>query len=85
MPTEVCDQHVQVRINIQNNKIATDNTPADLIQVKVFLKSQAPTILDDTMPPPPPPVTPPPVITTPPATDPIVPPIDPKEKDKEKH
>jgi len=83
VPTAVCDLHVQVRINIQNNKIATDNTPADLIQVKVFLKSQAPTILDDTMPPPPPPVVVlPPVDTPPPATDPIVPPVDPKDKDK---
>lgn len=49
-PTSVCDEHIQVKINKQNNKLATANTPAALIELKVFLKSQAPTELDDTKP-----------------------------------
>jgi len=49
-PTAVCDLHVQVSINKLNNKVATATTPPDLIVVKVFLKSQAPTELDDSSP-----------------------------------
>ena len=49
-PTALCDQHIEVKINKQNNKLATANTPADLIVLKVFLKSQAPTELDNAKP-----------------------------------
>jgi penicillin-binding protein 1A len=58
-PTATCDEHVQVKVNKQNNKLATSSTPADLIEVKVFLKQDAPTETDDYKPP---------VKETPPAT-----------------
>lgn len=37
VPTETCDKHVLVNINSSNGKIATDKTPASLIQSKVFI------------------------------------------------
>ncbi len=48
VPTELCNQHVSVKINKSNGKLATANTPADLIETRVFRKSDLPTESDDT-------------------------------------
>ncbi len=37
-PKTVCDVHVQVEVNKQNNKLATENTPKDLLEKRVFIK-----------------------------------------------
>lgn len=37
-PKAVCDVHVKVSVNSSNNKLATDNTPANLLAEKVFIK-----------------------------------------------
>ena len=37
-PTEICDTHVEGKINATNNKLATANTPAGDIVSKVFIK-----------------------------------------------
>ena len=37
-PTTTCDVHVKVKVNKQNNKLATDDTPRRLIEEKVFVK-----------------------------------------------
>ena len=41
-PTGVCDVHVSAKVNKNNNKLATENTPKDLIVEKVFIKKQNP-------------------------------------------
>lgn len=41
-PTGVCDVHVTANININNNKLATENTPRYLIQERVFIKKDNP-------------------------------------------
>lgn len=37
-PSGVCDVHVSAKVNKNNNKLATENTPKDLIEEKVFIK-----------------------------------------------
>ena len=37
-PTAVCDVHVTAKVNKNNNKLATDNTPKGLIEERVFIK-----------------------------------------------
>ncbi|MEN8078933.1 transglycosylase domain-containing protein [Clostridioides difficile] len=37
-PKAVCDVHVKVAVNSANNKLANDNTPANLLVEKVFIK-----------------------------------------------
>lgn len=37
-PAETCDVHVAAKVNYTNNKLATENTPAELVQEKVFIK-----------------------------------------------
>ena len=37
-PTAFCDVHVSAKVNKNNNKLATDNTPKGLIQERVFIK-----------------------------------------------
>lgn len=37
-PTGVCDVHVTAKVNKNNNKLATENTPKDLVVEKVFIK-----------------------------------------------
>ena len=74
-PTTFCDVHVEAEVNSENNKLATENTPAELRVKKVFIKRDykpsvtlsdqeyvLPTEKDDTVPKP---ITPDP--TTPPA------------------
>lgn len=39
-PNSVCDVHVKVKVNKNNNKLATDNTPKDLVEEKVFIKKE---------------------------------------------
>lgn len=41
-PTSVCDVHVTAKVNKNNNKLATENTPENLIVEKVFIKKQNP-------------------------------------------
>ena len=41
-PTGVCDVHVSAKVNKNNNKLATENTPKDLVVEKVFIKKQNP-------------------------------------------
>lgn len=41
-PNSVCDVHVKVKVNKNNNKLATDDTPKDLIEEKVFIKKENP-------------------------------------------
>jgi penicillin-binding protein 1A len=61
VPVSLCDAHVEAQINKLNGKIATANTPADLIETRVFIKKEyandekdkpyiLPTELDDTKP-----------------------------------
>ncbi|WP_163194470.1 transglycosylase domain-containing protein [Clostridium thermarum] len=38
VPTSLCDIHVEAKINKSNGKLATENTPADLIESKVFIR-----------------------------------------------
>lgn len=38
VPSQYCDIHVEAKVNSSNGKLATDNTPANLIQSKVFIK-----------------------------------------------
>lgn len=47
-PTDSCDEHVQTNINKSNGKLATSNTPANLIEQKVYLKNSLPKESDDT-------------------------------------
>ncbi|MBK1809350.1 PBP1A family penicillin-binding protein [Clostridium sp. YIM B02505] len=55
-PTALCDVHVTAKINKANGKLATDNTPASLIEERVFVKNSTqagiglPTEQDDTKP-----------------------------------
>lgn len=62
-PTSLCDVHVEARVNKLNGKIATEYTPADLIETRVFIKRDyvptkpvqdqkyvLPTEIDDTKP-----------------------------------
>ncbi|MDD7793130.1 transglycosylase domain-containing protein [Clostridium sp. 'White wine YQ'] len=37
-PTETCDVHVSAKVNKLNNKLATDNTPKELVEERVFIK-----------------------------------------------
>ena len=37
-PKTVCDVHVKAKVNKNNNKLATDNTPKNLVVDKVFIK-----------------------------------------------
>lgn len=39
-PNSVCDVHVKVKVNKNNNKLATDNTPKNLVEEKVFIKKE---------------------------------------------
>lgn len=39
-PSGVCDVHVSAKVNKNNNKLATENTPKDLIEEKVFIKKE---------------------------------------------
>jgi penicillin-binding protein 1A len=79
IPTSLCDIHVEAKINKANGKLATEFTPQDLIESRVFIKRNytpsvtlddqqyvVPTISDDTQPilAPPPSPTPLPVTTT---------------------
>ncbi|MPM00160.1 Monofunctional biosynthetic peptidoglycan transglycosylase [bioreactor metagenome] len=41
-PTGVCDVHVTAKDNKNNNKLATENTPKDLIEERVFIKKENP-------------------------------------------
>ena len=41
-PTGVCDVHVTAKVNKNNNKLATENTPKDLIEERVFIKKSNP-------------------------------------------
>ena len=41
-PKSVCDVHVKVKVNKNNNKLATDDTPKDLIEERVFIKKENP-------------------------------------------
>jgi penicillin-binding protein 1A len=41
-PNSVCDVHVKVKVNKNNNKLVTDDTPKDLIVEKVFIKKENP-------------------------------------------
>ena len=41
-PTGVCDVHVTAKVNKNNNKLATENTPENLIVERVFIKKQNP-------------------------------------------
>ncbi|GFP76873.1 transglycosylase domain-containing protein [Clostridium fungisolvens] len=55
-PTALCDVHVTAKVNKANGKLATDNTPANLIEERVFVKNSTqagiglPTEQDDTKP-----------------------------------
>jgi penicillin-binding protein 1A len=66
-PTTLCDVHVEATINKANGKIATENTPKELLEKRVYIKRDytpsvklddeykvLPTELDDTKPAPPP-------------------------------
>ena len=37
-PTDTCDVHVSAKVNKLNNKLATDSTPKELIEERVFIK-----------------------------------------------
>lgn len=37
-PKSVCDVHVKVAVNNENNKLANDNTPPNLLAEKIFIK-----------------------------------------------
>ncbi len=39
-PSGVCDVHVKAKVNKNNNKLATENTPKDLVEEKVFIKKE---------------------------------------------
>lgn len=39
-PNSVCDVHVKVKVNKNNNKLATDDTPKDLVEERVFIKKE---------------------------------------------
>ncbi|WP_288221127.1 transglycosylase domain-containing protein [uncultured Clostridium sp.] len=39
-PSGVCDVHVTAKVNKNNNKLATENTPKDLIEERVFIKKE---------------------------------------------
>lgn len=39
-PTGVCDVHVTAKVNKNNNKLATENTPKNLIEERVFIKKE---------------------------------------------
>lgn len=39
-PSGVCDVHVSAKVNKNNNKLATENTPKDLVEEKVFIKKE---------------------------------------------
>lgn len=65
-PTTLCDIHVEANINKANGKIATENTPKDLLESRIFIKRDytptesledqpyvLPTEIDDTKPAPP--------------------------------
>ncbi|ATD55379.1 transglycosylase domain-containing protein [Clostridium chauvoei] len=41
-PTGVCDVHVSAKVNKNNNKLATENTPKSLIQDRVFIRKDNP-------------------------------------------
>lgn len=37
-PTSLCDVHVEAKVNKSNGKLATENTPVELIESRVFIK-----------------------------------------------
>ncbi|MDY6227797.1 MAG: transglycosylase domain-containing protein [Clostridium sp.] len=39
-PSGVCDVHVSAKVNKNNNKLATEDTPKDLVEEKVFIKKE---------------------------------------------
>lgn len=76
VPTTLCDAHVEATVNKLNGKLATEFTPPELIETRVFIRKEyaakadkkyiLPTEKDDTQPLPPPVVTDP---NTPPTDD----------------
>lgn len=40
VPASLCDAHVEAKINKLNGKLANDNTPADLVETRVFIKKE---------------------------------------------
>lgn len=40
-PSGVCDVHVTAKVNKNNNKLATENTPQNLIEERVFIKKNS--------------------------------------------
>ena len=41
-PTGYCENHVKVKVNSANNKLATPNTPSHLVVEKIFVKKDSP-------------------------------------------
>ena len=41
-PTGYCEVHVKANVNSSNNKLATENTPANLVVEKIFIKKDHP-------------------------------------------
>lgn len=41
-PTGYCENHVKVKVNSANNKLATPNTPSHLVVEKIFIKKASP-------------------------------------------
>ncbi|ASW42523.1 transglycosylase domain-containing protein [Clostridium isatidis] len=46
-PSGSCDAHVEVEVNKNNNKLATDKTPKNLIEKRVFIKKEFSSRLSD--------------------------------------
>ncbi len=40
VPTSLCNAHIEIKVNKLNGKIATENTPANLIESRLFLKKE---------------------------------------------
>lgn len=38
VPTSICDTHVEAKINKNNGKLATSNTPSELIESRIFIR-----------------------------------------------
>lgn len=46
-PTGYCENHVKVKVNSANNKLATPNTPSHLVVEKIFVKKASPNPVTD--------------------------------------
>ncbi len=46
-PTGYCENHVKVKVNSSNNKLATPNTPSHLVVEKIFVKKASPNPVTD--------------------------------------